>query len=91
MNYLNDTGLSWKARGLLAWMLAHWRKRKSISVTDLVMRGRDRIAAVQSGLRELERLGYLKREQPRRGGRLRAGKWHISARAGTFNQTTRPS
>ncbi|MDH6222880.1 hypothetical protein [Streptomyces pseudovenezuelae] len=59
-----DTRLSFKAKGLFGLLSTHrdgWR----MSVSDLVRRGRDGEAAVQSGLKELEKHGFLVRERER--------------------------
>lgn len=61
---LADGRLSFKARGLLAYMLSRppgWQT----SVERLAEMGRDGDAAVKSGLRELEKLGYLRRHRGR--------------------------
>ncbi len=57
-----DPSLSWKAKGLMAYMLSRpdgWQ----IRVTDLVRRSDDGEYAVKSGLRELEQRGYLIRKR----------------------------
>jgi len=62
---LTDESLSWKAKGLLAYLLTkpdHWETR----VTDLVRRGADGESAVRSGLDELITAGYIERTQERR-------------------------
>lgn len=53
-----DTRLSWKAKGLMGYLLSRpddWR----IIVDDLVNRSKDGVDAVRSGLKELEALGYV--------------------------------
>jgi len=57
-----DPSLSWKAKGLMAYMLSRpddWQ----IRVTDLVRRSPDGESAVRSGLRELEQHGYIVRKR----------------------------
>jgi hypothetical protein len=57
-----DPSLSWKAKGLMAYMLSRpddWQ----IRVTDLVRRSPGGECAVRSGLRELEQHGYIVRKQ----------------------------
>ena len=57
-----DPSLSWKAKGLMAYMLSRpddWQ----IRVTDLVHRSPDGKSAVRSGLSELEQHGYIVRKQ----------------------------
>ncbi|AWW35339.1 hypothetical protein DN051_40500 [Streptomyces cadmiisoli] len=60
-----DPRLSFKAQGLFGLISTHrdgWR----ISVADLARRGRDGEAAVRSGLKELEKHGFLRRGRERR-------------------------
>lgn len=57
---LEDTRLSWKAKGLLAYLLSRpddWEVR----VKDLINRSRDGRDSVYAGLSELEKAGYLER------------------------------
>ncbi len=59
-----DTRLSFKAKGLFGLLSTHrdgWR----MTVADIARRGRDGEAAVRSGLKELERQGFLVRERGR--------------------------
>jgi hypothetical protein len=56
--------LSFKAKGLYGLLSTHrdgWR----MTVTDIARRGRDGEAAVKSGLKELEKHGFLVRERER--------------------------
>ncbi|MER6425727.1 hypothetical protein [Streptomyces sp. NPDC001137] len=58
------TQLSFKAKGLFGLLSTHrdgWR----MTVTDIARRGRDGEAAVKSGLKELEKHGFLLRERER--------------------------
>lgn len=76
---LEDASLTWKAKGLLAYLLGkpdNWQVRQR----DLMNRSADKKTAVQSGMRELETAGYAKREEVRQGGRFKALIWHISDR-----------
>lgn len=64
-NTIRDERLSWKARGLLAYLLSlpdDWR----VSIRDLANRGPDGKDSVQTGLAELERTGYLTRQRFRK-------------------------
>lgn len=57
---VEDQRLSWKARGLLIYLLSkpdHWEVRES----QLVAAAPDGLGAVRSGLAELEAVGYLVR------------------------------
>ncbi|MFJ9380497.1 hypothetical protein [Streptomyces sp. NPDC101455] len=73
-----DTQLSLKAKGLFGLLSTHrdgWR----MSVADIARRGRDGEAAVKSGLKELERQGFLVREREREtDGTLGAAAYYIT-------------
>ncbi|MCI3273348.1 helix-turn-helix domain-containing protein [Streptomyces cylindrosporus] len=59
-----DTQLSFKAKGLFGLLSTHrdgWR----MTVSDIARRGRDGDSAVKSGLKELEKHGFLVRERER--------------------------
>lgn len=61
---INDDRLSWKAKGLLVYLLSKpddWH----VYEADLVKRSTDGRDAVRAGLRELEKYGYMIREQLR--------------------------
>lgn len=65
--FLSNDNLSWKAKGLLAYLLSkpdNWR----IAEADLVRRSQDGRDAVRAGLRELETNGYLIRHRVREPG-----------------------
>jgi hypothetical protein len=67
---LEDSRLSWRARGLLAYLLTkpdNWR----VLVAQLVSAGPDGRTSVRAGLTELESAGYITRSQGRRDG----GQW----------------
>lgn len=62
--FLSDERLSWKAKGLLGYLLSkpsNWR----VYVSDLVKRSKDGKDAVYSALKELEVAGYIERRQMR--------------------------
>ncbi|MEV7891056.1 hypothetical protein ACWD3I_38065 [Streptomyces sp. NPDC002817] len=59
-----DERLSFKAKGLFGLISTH-RDGWLVTVADLTRRGRDGVAAVKSGLQELEKHGFLRREQTR--------------------------
>jgi hypothetical protein len=64
---LNDERLSWKAKGLLAYLLSKpddWQ----IYESDLIKRAKDGRDAVRTALRELEKYGYMSRRQMRSEG-----------------------
>ncbi|MFE6020786.1 hypothetical protein ACFQ6O_29940 [Streptomyces sp. NPDC056441] len=59
-----DDRLSFKAKGLFGLISTH-RTGWHVTVTDLARRSRDGEAAVKSGLKELEKHGFLLRERER--------------------------
>ena len=59
---LNDTNLSWKAKGLFVYLWSQsdeWDFYES----EVVKHSTDKIASLKSGLKELEQQGYLKRQK----------------------------
>lgn len=61
---LRNEALSWKARGILAYLLSmpdDWQ----IYLNDLVKRAPEGIDSLRSGIKELEALGYITKEQAR--------------------------
>ena len=61
---LEDTRLSWKAKGILAYLLSkpdNW----TVYCSELEKRAEDGERSVRSGLKELERYGYLERRRIR--------------------------
>lgn len=68
--WVRDERLSWKARGLLAYLLSH-RPGWSTSIASLVKVGLDGRDGVRAGITELEAAGYLVREQGRDAGTAR--------------------
>lgn len=61
---LHDNALSWKAKGMLAYLLSkpdNWKVR----VTDLIRQSADGEASVRAGLKELQEAGYLIVKQER--------------------------
>lgn len=64
---LEDVRLSWKAKGLLAYLLSkpdNW----NVIVAHLVTQSPEGKASVMGGLSELEKLGYIRRTKKRRDG-----------------------
>lgn len=75
-----DARLSFKAKGLFGYLSTH-RDGRRMTVTDLARRGRDGEAAVKSGLKELQRYGFLLRERERNpDGTLGAAAYVITDR-----------
>lgn len=73
---LDDVRLSWKAKGLLAYLLSkpdNWRP----ILEELAKASKDSIDSVRSGLKELERAGYLVRKMIRDNRGKIAGWEHI--------------
>ena len=66
---LNDTRLSWKAKGLMAFLLSKpdtWE----INIKNLIKQAKDGKEAVYSGITELIQFGYLVRTESRNMGRF---------------------
>lgn len=74
---LSDSRLSWRARGILAYLLSKpndW----TVSVKDIESGGKEGRDAVQAALKELASIGYATMELARSGGGKLAGKtWVI--------------
>lgn len=85
-----DHRLSFKAKGLFGLISTHrngWR----MTVTDLARRGRDGEAAVKSGLKELEKHGFLLRERLRNpDGTLGAAVYCITDLPALQNSRSQP-
>lgn len=66
---LNDNRLSWKAKGILSFLLGqppNWKPR----INDLANRGTDGASAIRAAIKELRNLGYAKLLQVRDGGKI---------------------
>ena len=75
--FLRDERMSLKCKGLLAYLLSlpnDWK----LYVSELKDRHKDSITAIYSALKELEELGYLKRERVRKMGRIQGIEYLIS-------------
>lgn len=75
---LNDTSLSWKAKGLFVYL---WSQSDEWDFyeTEVVKHSTDKIASLKSGLKELEQQGYLKRQRKRDDkGHLKENEWILS-------------
>ncbi|MFF8638980.1 hypothetical protein ACF052_32860 [Streptomyces pilosus] len=85
-----DGRLSFKAKGLFGYVSTHrdgWR----MTVADLARRGRDGAAAVTSGLKELEKHGFLLRERLRnRDGTLGPAAYCITDLPAIQNSRSQP-
>lgn len=75
---LNDPDLSWKAKGVLCYLLgkpSNWK----VNVADLVKRSTDKEMAIRSALKELQRFGYAKLEKVRGiGGAILRWVWNVA-------------
>jgi hypothetical protein len=66
---LNDKRLSWKAKGLLAFLLSkpdNWE----INIKNLIKQAKDGKEAIYSGIKELITFGYIVRVESRNKGRF---------------------
>lgn len=77
-NVVRDERLSWKARGIFGYLWSmpdDW----NFYETEVVKHAPDGRDSLRSGLEELEKLGYLKRERERpNGGRLGNSVWLLT-------------
>jgi hypothetical protein len=74
---LDDERLSWKAKGILAYLMGKpdgWKMR----VSDLENHGPDGEHAIRSGLNELRRCGYAELIAIREKGRVKEWIWKVS-------------
>ena len=75
---LNDTSLSWKAKGLFVYL---WSQADEWDFyeTEVVKHSTDKIASLKSGLKELEQQRYLKRQRKRDNkGHFKENEWILS-------------
>lgn len=73
---LRDTSLSLKARGLAAWLWSH-AETYSLSVERIAEQTGGGLAAVRTGIQELESRGYLVRERERDANNRTTGMVYI--------------
>lgn len=62
--FIQDSNLSWKAKGLLLYLLSRpddWK----IYETELVKHTSDKLSSLKSGIKELEKVGYIERKRKR--------------------------
>lgn len=76
--YARDKRLSWVARGILAWLMTHG---DGFQITMRQLEGeswKEGREALRSAIAELEKLGYLHRQETRgRGGQKGAYRWYL--------------
>lgn len=68
-SYLSEKGMSWKAKGILTYLLSkpdNWQ----VQVKDLMNQSTDGRDAVYTGLNELKRFGYLQRFPVKEKGKV---------------------
>jgi hypothetical protein len=84
------TELSYKAKGLFGLLSTH-REGWRMTVADIARRGRDGESAVKSGLKELEKHGFLVRERERgEDGTLGAAAYFITDLPALQNSRSQP-
>jgi len=66
MDYILDQEISWKAKGILAFLLQY----PDVHVKDIVAQATDGRNGVMTGINELEARGYLQKIQERSRGRF---------------------
>lgn len=78
---VQDDTLSWKARGILIYLLSlpdNWQ----MYVSDLINRAPDKETSVRTGLKELEKAGYLTKQRTRDSkGKITGTEWIIHEKA----------
>ena len=67
---VRDKQLSFRARGLLAWILSH-QSGRLITMENMVAAGPDGLASIRTTLRELEKARYISRSRHRN----KEGQW----------------
>ncbi|PEH10068.1 Rep protein [Lactobacillus sp. UMNPBX2] len=75
---LNDTSLSWKAKGLFVYL---WSQSDEWNFyeTEVAKHSTDGIVSLKNGLKELEDQGYLKRQRVRdEQGKFKENEWILS-------------
>ena len=63
-NFIHDDNLSWKAKGILLYLLSRpddWQ----IYETELVRHSTDGLSGLKTGIKELEKVGYIQRTRKR--------------------------
>lgn len=73
-SWVRDSRLSLKARGLLAMLMSH-RQGWSLSIQGIASEGREGKDSIRAAIQELEKFGYLEREQINENGRFGEAVW----------------
>ncbi|WP_145462528.1 DnaD domain protein [Staphylococcus hominis] len=75
--FIHDNNLSWKAKGLLLYLLSRpddWQ----IYETELIKHTSDGLSSLKSGIKELEKTGYIERKRKRDDkGRLKEYEYEV--------------
>lgn len=74
---IKDDRLSWKARGIFIYLWAmpdDW----NFYVEEVAKHSKDKVEALQTGLSELEKYGYLERKMTKSKGRFTGMSWKLS-------------
>jgi hypothetical protein len=88
--WLRDSALSWKAKGLLAYIASH-APGHTLTSEQILSEGTDGKDAVRAGLVELERRGYLRRIQRRgEGGKITGTDYELVEPDGGFTGAGKP-
>ena len=74
---IRDSRLSWKATGLLVWLL-HLPPEWKLYLTAIRKFKKDGSESTRSGLQELMNIGYVRVSEIREGGRYKGTEWIIT-------------
>lgn len=88
--FVNDTSLSWKAKGIFLYLASRpddW----VFSMDHIRQQATDQMGALQTGIKELEKAGYLRRQRKFNGeGKISGWKWTLELPS-ISRQTENPS
>ena len=88
-SFINDTSLSWKAKGIFLY-LASKPDDWVFNMDQIASMATDQGSALKTGVKELERAGYLRRERVFDGaGRIKGMDWILDLPS-IFHQTENP-
>lgn len=73
---LNDVRLSWKAKGIFLFA-TNFPKNFNFNEELFLSNSSDGTESLRSGIKELEKYGYLVRTQIREKGRISGTKWEF--------------
>ena len=75
-NMLGDNNISWKAKGILSYLLSKpdgW----ITYLVDIEKQSTDGRDSVSAGIKELEKTGYIKRKRIREKGKFKGWEYHV--------------